>query len=475
MVEESITFGNNVNESHPRIGDTKVENLIFTKLSPETQIALQQSLEVFPEQYRPTIHPEHLPRYQTVLASSELNNPENQAGIIYIAGATGAAPAYAHVAAEMYRSAEKMFDERAGFSAVIGSSASIDTVEQRLPTNLSERAAYQAAFILELIKKKQCKNLYLLGQSLGGMEVTYIVPVLEKLLEIENIDTKISGLILFQAGGQYEQSLTDFTKSIPEFMSLKRGILEMWPSPLDELKAKEEMYLAKEKDDSAESFRWKMRLENIREKRQNREYLTDEEQNKLQEIDTKLQQLPSKKERKQLLKERYQLLYPAVQRISTTDARPRNISKELGAFLNTIRAAVLNKERKFDVVRSLPKWLREEITGIPVAFVWGREDEFFPVDSARNEMIKNRLEDINSPREGAAQPEPLHQRGKYFPNVPIVYDAEVIGSPHELANIDTQKFADIVANITSRMDEWNKKRQKNDTSGKQERIELHFQ
>lgn len=476
MDEESSTLlGHNINESHPLIGELKVEDIIFTGLQSQSFQTLQNATEILPPEHRPKLSKDRVPHYQAALVSFEKNNDANGYGIIYITGATGTGPAYGHVAAELFRKGEAT-DKSLNLSAVIGSSASIDTIEQTFSADITERAAYQAAFIVELLKKYPTKSLYLLGQSLGGMEVNYVVPILKGLLEKENIETEVSGLILFQSGGVFEQKLANVAKSIPEFMSLRAGIEEIWPSPDQETKAREQMDLAREHEDMAESLRWKTRLASIEAKRQNPEHLTEDELEKLRRIDSQLESFPSQKDRNKLFKQRYQLLYPVVQRVSNTDSRPRVLSKELGALLNTVRATISNKGRKFDVTRALPEWIRERIKDFPVAIVWGREDEFFPADLAKSKMDLKKIRDVKRLREETQiqDMDTLYQLGSYFPNAPIVYQAEILAGPHELANTDIKTFGNIVTNLVERMKTWNKSYSEKTRSKQQEVVELHF-
>ena len=241
-------------------------------------------------------------------------------------------------------------------------------------------------------------------------------------------------------------------------MSLKQGIRELWPSPYDVFEAYQKAEEARAKSDMSECLHWERRATELKEKGKETPYLTANEKDSLQWIDYQLKNVNKKTERVYFEIRRYLLLSGIIQKISTTDNRTAKLREIATAFINTARATVLN-QRLNDVARPLPKEVREGID-IPVAFVWGDTDQFFPRGPAQMSLA---LQSLSAKR-------------SYFPNSPAMFNAQMLTGPHELANTDTSKFSRIVHNITRRVLNFNDTRtESSEKPQKQEVIDLYYQ
>jgi pimeloyl-ACP methyl ester carboxylesterase len=90
--------------------------------------------------------------------------------------------------------------------------------------NPGEKVAEAAEAIRQFIKQKQLKNIIIAGNSLGGVKAMHLV----NLITEKNRDIVISGLILINSGGLYEQSaLTYPVMHVVDFLSTKDSIAQL--------------------------------------------------------------------------------------------------------------------------------------------------------------------------------------------------------------------------------------------------------
>jgi len=310
-------------------------------------------------------------------------------------------------------------------------------LDAKFTGNVDKRGAYIAFFIAELIKKHPVDRLVLVGQSLGGMEGARVINPLKTVLEESQSKTNLVGFIFFQSGGIYEQDPLSLVPGVKEFMSMKQGIRELWPMPLDIAQAREKATDARTSGDMSEALHWERRFDELENKKTENPYLTDKEKETLKKIDDQLERVHKKGERKRLERKRYKLLSKVVFRISSTDVRVPGVKKNIKNLVRAGRAILLNN-RLFDVAKTLPESVRESID-VPAVFVWGGTDQFFEEESARNALALHRMSTKSS----------------YFPKSPAIFNARIFTGPHELACTDYEKFSDIIRNISGRILKFN--------------------
>lgn len=461
---KSLAFYHNIDLTHeliaPSLRELNIENLGYDQFPAQKPSPLEEAIQVFPLGYRPKINPENVPSYQASVVTPKEPFTDNTVGLIYIPGAGSEAARYAHVATQLFKKAKETLPLNPNLSITLSSSVGIDTLGKRLPGDIYERASYQAAFILDLLKSYKekgysCDNIYLIAHSLGGMEVNHILPVLNRLLEMNEPGTKVRGLVLVAPGGVIDQNPLQPVKGVSTFLALERGIREMWPTPMDVFKVAERLEEAKTKNDPSEQFRLEMLLSKIRDKYDNPKYLTEDEAKTLKGIDEELKFATSEKRKKKFLRKRYKLLLPAIKRISDSSidgycSPGKNFKVMISSMLPGLGIQAKQLPRilrdwRIEVTKPRPRWLREMV-GIPVAFIWGEGDlgdVFFPADKAQR-MDRD-----------------------YFPNSPAVYEATVKNWPHEALISNTEKFASIVADIIRRMFE-------NPPTTEQKKIKLYY-
>ena len=128
-------------------------------------------------------------------------------------------------------------------------------------------------FVTEMLKKHPCDKLMVIGHSFGGMEASYVLQILESLMSQNSLNTEISGLILVQAGGQYQREIKSFPGAIRRFMKMENEISELWPSPIDIFNQRNEIDIACESGDKALEYKLKQRLRKMHIKQKNPLYL----------------------------------------------------------------------------------------------------------------------------------------------------------------------------------------------------------
>ena len=293
------------------------------------------------------------------------------------------ASTYAGLAVELFNQMESSSMNPA-LAAVLSSSASIDTLGAKFPENIAERAAYQAAFIFELIKRNHCDNIFLVAHSLGGMEAHYIEPILAKLIKDSGLNINIKGLILFQPGGVVEQKVLTLDKLFRtlDFKNLIRGVREMWPSPDDFVDVEMRLDEAMQLGDPSEEFRLRMLRREMEIKRQSwmemnedeekidkPPYLISDERNILIAIDRALVGGELTLEIEDILKKEYKDKYPVLKRVIKTVWRERDLIKLARYHLLTPslnRISGTDKEDYLTAEKNL--LLREDISQTPQLF-----------------------------------------------------------------------------------------------------------
>lgn len=452
-----------LNRTHPSfesLGAPRVFEL--QTLSTEAIGQLREAVEVYPKRHRPRRldRPLHYiasvvtPKGQPIETAEQF--PSGKLGVIFLTGVEGTAAGAASMVAEICKRSKDI-----GFAAALSSSASVDTLNQPFPKNLVERAAYQAAFITRLLKDYPCSKIVLIGYSLGGMELAYTLPILGRLIQANRLQTKIEGMILVQAGGQFRQNIAELAlRRLPAVMSLEGEVAEMFPSILDIRRVEAQLEKAREMGDKGLELRLARQLEEMKEKRENPPHLEEEERRKLASLERRLQKLvetwprdlklKDSKRIRELKRERLQLLIPAIKQVlqgaeARTEAAPFEVHRR--TILATTRHPAMA------VARPSSEWVRSQIRGIPVAVIWGEGDPYFPAEEAINRRIIERIG--RSQRLKRKHPEKSigeRQRlSEYFSHASAVLEATVAYWPHLAPFTNPLKFAEIITDLIERM------------------------
>jgi pimeloyl-ACP methyl ester carboxylesterase len=259
-------------------------------------------------------------------------------------------------------------------SVTLGSSVSIDTQDGlRFVNNDWQRAAYQAAFISEILKQhKNVTRVFLVGVSLGGSELLQLTQMLQKL----HPDTPdlIKGLVFSQAAGQYNTTLVGIGKG---FLSIKGWQEEKdrrFPTP-DVVHAAEIAAKYPEGDDPraalyAERDRDALRLV------QKRAYADLPTLKTIDEAIIKARQNQDKKQEQELLSERRREINRYIEYQQQIDKRKISWPTTV---LNTARV-------QHHLTNGLPDALYDPVSDIPMIQVSGKNDEYYPPEHVQKNL-----------------------------------------------------------------------------------------
>ncbi len=120
------------------------------------------------------------------------------------------------------------------------------------------------------------RSLVLAGHSMGGMELGYMLPLLEELFKQNKMEVKIDAALFLQSVGQYEQSLTGMIPRSGEVGTLKGEMYQVFPSEWDIAQAEEQLQGMSEKEDVGALLQKRRQIEMMRSKHQNPQFLTAE-------------------------------------------------------------------------------------------------------------------------------------------------------------------------------------------------------
>ncbi|NTU47312.1 hypothetical protein HGA88_06855 [Candidatus Roizmanbacteria bacterium] len=400
----------------------------------------------------------------------ENTEPNTSTGVIFLAGLRGTGAGQAHIVSDMCREIQQKLGIELRMTAGICSTASVETLGSLgekygriLPSSVVERAGMQASFIIDLLKQNPCNKIYLSGYSMGGAELGYMVPILEDLLKQNDMKTEIAGLIFAQAGGLYNQKLSEFLPAAQKVMSLDREYHEMFPTYEDEQRAQEELALAEKANNPILLEQKQKQLEEIQGKRINPPYASyfpqinkqldlaiekakneGKNQKKLLKkreevvknydeiilLDKRIQTtLDNGKNPKDLLKRRKQLLKWYVEKIVTgPDARGQNFG--IKGWLGFAKNLVLGPH---GLRKQLPEQIRDSIK-VPVAIITGDIDPYFGGEKAKEGLKYN-------------------TDGSIFKNARQTLNALVANWPHVASSSNSEKLGKIVADMVARMEE----------------------
>lgn len=483
-----------------------VRDVALEGLTDRTKRYLAETvMSVFPERNPPKdLTTQEPPHYRAAILTPKLNGedqptPKNLA-IVMLAGISNTGPSQAHMAAEVYASAETSMGKNAvGLVASMGSFVSIDTVGDRYVSDIVTRATYQAVYIMDMLRKHPVEELVLAGRSMGGTEAAYVYSILKKLLEDNHIDTKISGLLVVQAGGQFRQSRGEFLKKIG---NMPRGAAaEAFPSLIDIYNTQIALDEAKEAFDAGRVVRLQAQLKEMQRRYLYPPIADQAVLDRVNEIDVKIAKAwgNNGKKVRRLSEERFRLVNSVLSNtVKGADVRqlksPRGMREIMKAKLpwavvgmRVLRAIFVDNTK--NVMEPLPHWVRDKID-CPVAVVWGNEDAVFDSRLALSRMTGERLNENKSRRKEYidevlnekrkkttpdgpvknyteadltdAERDAVYHRGDYFGKSKIRFTATVGNWGHASLLINPHKYADIFTDIINRMRIATKQRGDND-------------
>lgn len=222
-----------------------VETPVFTSPLLRTEVeATNAALDIVaPYQDKPHISMgrREFPEYKAVLIQEKVQTESQDTAIFLLQGSTITATQKAHEIYDIHAEAKKVqatFGDRLSMTVGLGSSVSLDIMNQPTSSNVYERSAYQALFIKRILDaNKNVKNIYLSGQSLGGGELPYVTAMLQELMKdrIDTGDFTIKGIAMIQASGQYKQGILETAKGMQKIGSKPEEWKYYYPSPFDRL------------------------------------------------------------------------------------------------------------------------------------------------------------------------------------------------------------------------------------------------
>ncbi|MBI4080544.1 MAG: hypothetical protein HY430_02120 [Candidatus Levybacteria bacterium] len=445
-----------------------LENYIFRGNTPQVKDQLREAVKVYPEKYQPKFKKDVANYQVTEVVSKEFPHGGSDVGVVFLSGGTGTATGDAHIPAEIFLKSKENLSQKIGFAAALSSSASRDTVDTAFPSSHAERAAHQAALVVDLLKRNPTKNLFVLGHSLGALEAAYMTPILEKLIEINGLETKVAGTILAHPLSYYEQRVVSFVKKFVDYQRhfMQPEITQKYPSRRDVAQVEEAYTLAKDGGEGELASRLYTQLQEMQKRHDHPIDLTSEQEAKLINLDEQIDQLwfgqdrrffkgevwPKSRSRKlhQLEKERRKMLKPLVQDwMQTGDMRGSKVPMK--ANWRVVRAVFLRKLSD-STIRPLPQYVREQLTG-NVAVVLGEIDQLFKADEAlsKMELWTTRQQEAYRKKNPDVTDEELEEVGQFFPNASSVHEAIITNWSHHAPATDSGKHGAIVTDLMKRM------------------------
>jgi hypothetical protein len=430
-----------INLEHPSLLDIDPNQIERTQLTGidsaflgKLNIALQ---EIYPGHKPFQPKPEEIPNYQTAAIigneSSEEGSEKPQTAYILFTGNATNSDSTLQDAAELYKCA-KNNSENVAFSATVGSSNSLETMNTKFTRDPVERGMYQAINLMNLIKNHPSKNLELVisSQSLASMDLLYGWPIMEKLLENEGLDPKktVRGLILLQPAGIQNQKLSEFIKNT---LAIVPDTLEQEDHyPTEENIANFDVAIEKAttEGDGAQVFLLKERQKKLTERRENiRQAMMRENPAISDEVIQKKVNEHVNAEIVQGAKQKRELL-----------PNKRSILMALATLPPWIK--------KGNMLRTAPKDIRERID-VPIAVAVTEQDKLFPdalksmTSAATDEAIQRQRE---APDENL---DTIHDESQFFSHSPQLIEAVIAGLPHKGYGAEPQEFARIISRISS--------------------------
>lgn len=421
----------------------------LTNLRPSQGQTIESALQNYPVPFLRTSLNESVPSYTAFNLYSEQQRQKSddpETSLVVLGGAPGSALGNIHIGLEVAKAMQKQGALISSISAINGS-ASVDIEGGEFSANPAERAAYMAALIADILPKDPSsakKHLIINGISLGGLDLGYMYPVLQKLLA----DKYQMTLIFTQAGGQFDQGVARFGINWLQAMKWESELLRSFPSPADIAEVKNQLREAKGDADVTKEVRLREQLAVLEERRRNLFYLQPENSDnyyfdrsfpgkstskqdiltQLRLLDQQIQECvdfnvdPKKLDR--LLKQRKDLLFPVIiEKLEGIDERKIGMAK--GGLSNLIFKTILAKG---GLVEAFPYSLRA-ILNTDIVQIFGEDDKAFPAEEAKKK---------NNPE-------------KDFPAAPHIYVATVKKWGHAAAATSSEDYGQIVGDIYWRL------------------------
>lgn len=356
-----------------------------------------------------------------------VENHSPKVGIFFLSGAGGTGPGVVHIAENLWRESHEKRSRlgETGLVAAIGSAIGPDAIGESFSKNHAERAAQTCALIVDLLQQNKCDQIYLIGHSMGGMEMAYMLPVLEKVLSRDELQTKIGGAIFAQSSSLFKQNWLNFLgKKHAEVESLSHESSYMFPSPVDLAQAKQDVWLALEKHGNWESHKKKGELASMEERlKKNLELLDDTQQKQLAAIDEKIKDsFVDPRKIQELLKQRLELLKPVLQQIMK-GAELRDGRFPLKTSLALVQSAVLPGSN--GMVSTLPAEVRRKIT-VPVGVISSPDDVYFDERSITRSITGDGMQPMSD----------------FFPFAPELIQRKLPTSPHMALSVDPSEMTE---------------------------------
>lgn len=357
--------------------------------------------------------------YQACLIKRKEKAGRGSIGIISLPGVFGTALRGAPATAEVFK--ELLFREMpVEWAVTLSPSVSADTLSHAFVSSAEKRARPQAWLLARLIEREPVDSLYFIGHSQGGLEIAYVAPLLNTIMQFKGTDTKIAGIILAQAAGQTKRGVFPAAFGFISVSSLKGEMRQRFPLLEEILSMQERIDEAKQKADRATIARLEYRMDDMCAKYADPQDLEINERNRLIGLNELLEKTKDSKSRKQLLKQRHALLKPIIQRfLQGSDVRVEDLTSKM--LFRAARSTVLRK--RDNAAYPLPLETRNKNV-YPTALLWGGTDSYFPADTA----IKKRPKDL-------------------YPNAPVLYEVQIDNWPHLTIGTDSRQFAAIVAGV----------------------------
>ncbi len=491
MSEVLSDADSNINHDHPSFKKlenaiTKPQEVVFGAPSPELRKDVIAATQIFPEKFRLSVLPEKVPTFHAAVFSPK-DNPhfhegeeqKRKSAMFFLSGVPGSGAGHGYIAAELYAAAQNAPQlGEVTIAGAIGSVLSTDVEGSRFVTSASERSAYLAAFIEELLKNKDCDDIYLVGHSFGAAEVMYLAPVLNKLFQLRNENARVRGAILHQpaalakqrGGGFFpssEKGLVAFaTNKTARVASFIDETAYMFPTRHDfgelELKIGE----AQDKGDYTRATELlavleEMKAQPARNQQVIENNLTDEEKARLQAIDKELEEAASRgdaSKEERLYQKRLKLLSPMV--ITKVNKREKNFKDPSGLFFANLLPLITSGTGLLGIT---PREIRALID-FPIAVTDSEADAYFPTGlmrASREKEQRELFERSKSEKQKSAPDADLaeklrlsneaHQEAGMFPNAPEVFITYTPNLPHSGTTVDPERVSTIAVDIFSRM------------------------
>ena len=398
--------------------------------------------------------------------NEEGNEHNPRIGMFYFAGTPGSAGQHAHIASELFQSALAEKFGEVVMSGAISSIFSPDTQDNPMLLSNVKKAANLAAFFMELLKDKECDELYFMAHSMSAVDMPYLAPLLNKLFEKQGIPTRVAGVLLYQPGGVAEQGVLPFLLRSRNATSFMSETAFLFPTRMEYEELEYQIGLAEDKGDHTEARRLKILLQEMGAKRnageidplhqdENRsvdqeyvyQFLSEEEKSEFERIDNQFEDAffhgeTAKAEK--LYAQRMEVLKPAiVKAVQNRETHPTDASRI------TMGKVLLSLFKSDGLLGMVPSHVRS-LMDIPIGIVTSPVDPLFPhhlITHARlgTEIAERQILE----QDGKVD---LLQEARLFPNAPEFF-AVKIPNPHMGIVYNADTVTSMAVDVFRRMKE----------------------